>query len=348
MQSQFPDSPFTKAGSAPSAPPPPSEVKVRTMRSDLDSMARSGGGLPRFENVKIENLSIGKAAPPQGAAAPGPAAAPEPKSGLMMLLAAAAILAVLGAGAFFVYRVYLGGSLGSARPSGPVAGGRDGRTAGGAPVTPPAAASAVPAPAAPFSHASFFKKPADQTFALAPSSANSASSATDLATFNQKLSAILARAGKTSTMIEIAMQKADGSGVAAGDVLSQANIPLLDPALLSAHFVPDETFFVYRDAAGGQWPGVVLSLKPGENWLFVKNDVAKLESSPAAIANFFLTNAGTPSPDGFADGAVSSTPVRVLPFLTPTSSAYFAYGWDKAYLILSTSQRGFAEAAARL
>jgi hypothetical protein len=35
------------------APPPPQEVKVRTMASDLASMTASGGGLPQFQNVKI-------------------------------------------------------------------------------------------------------------------------------------------------------------------------------------------------------------------------------------------------------------------------------------------------------
>lgn len=37
-----------------SAPPPPQEVKIRTMRSDLASMAQSGGGLPQFQNVRID------------------------------------------------------------------------------------------------------------------------------------------------------------------------------------------------------------------------------------------------------------------------------------------------------
>ena len=39
------------------APPPPSEVKIRTMRSDIAMLSASGGGLPRFENVKIAGLS---------------------------------------------------------------------------------------------------------------------------------------------------------------------------------------------------------------------------------------------------------------------------------------------------
>ena len=44
-------------GNIPGAPPPPPEVKVRTMRSDLESMARSGGGAPRFENVAVVGAS---------------------------------------------------------------------------------------------------------------------------------------------------------------------------------------------------------------------------------------------------------------------------------------------------
>jgi hypothetical protein len=39
------------------APPPPPEVKVRTMRSDLESMLKNGGGLPQFQNVKVSGTS---------------------------------------------------------------------------------------------------------------------------------------------------------------------------------------------------------------------------------------------------------------------------------------------------
>ncbi len=37
----------------PTAPPPSEEVKVRTLKSDIASVAASGGGLPRYQNVKI-------------------------------------------------------------------------------------------------------------------------------------------------------------------------------------------------------------------------------------------------------------------------------------------------------
>jgi hypothetical protein len=42
------------------APPPPSEVKVRTMRSDLESMRLSGGGMPTFQNVIVSGLTVEK------------------------------------------------------------------------------------------------------------------------------------------------------------------------------------------------------------------------------------------------------------------------------------------------
>ena len=50
----------------PSAPPPPQEVKVRTLRSDLASIAASGGGLPRYQNVKIAEAQTSQPKNPTG------------------------------------------------------------------------------------------------------------------------------------------------------------------------------------------------------------------------------------------------------------------------------------------
>jgi hypothetical protein len=47
----------------PGVPPPPAEVKVRTMKSDLESMAKSGGGLPQFQNVSVAGLRVEREAP---------------------------------------------------------------------------------------------------------------------------------------------------------------------------------------------------------------------------------------------------------------------------------------------
>lgn len=41
-------------------PPPPMEVKIRTMRSDIESMRKSGGGMPSFQDVAVKGLSMEK------------------------------------------------------------------------------------------------------------------------------------------------------------------------------------------------------------------------------------------------------------------------------------------------
>lgn len=336
----------------PSAPPPPPEVKVRTMRSDLESMAKSGGGLPRFLSVKVENLSFGKE--------PSATALPEKgKKKAVVVLIVIAAAAAIGVAGYFVYGMFFA-SGGSSLPSTPSSaqqgipqpapanttptntGTNAGGGAGGAQAP---AAPTPPVQTAPFTHASLFRKPADQVLTLVLSSGGTATSAADLQTFNQKLSALLGTASQSANVIEIKMQAAGGQGLAVSDLLAQANAPILSAKAL-AHFNPDATFFAYR--AGGIFlPGLILSLSPGENWLFAKSDVAQLESSPY-IANLFLQNVGAPSADGFTDAMVSSTAVRVLPFLDAVPPEYFTYGWYQNDLILSTSQAAFLAAAARL
>ena len=56
------------------APPPPSEVKIRTMRSDIASMMQSGGGAPSFRDVSVGGLSMKAEAPATFVSSPMPAA----------------------------------------------------------------------------------------------------------------------------------------------------------------------------------------------------------------------------------------------------------------------------------
>jgi len=71
----------------PTAPPPPQEVKVRTLKSDLASVAASGGGSPRYANVKIEQKS-------------GPAKKMN-WSGIFMTLAIIVLVVIIGGIAFY-------------------------------------------------------------------------------------------------------------------------------------------------------------------------------------------------------------------------------------------------------
>jgi predicted RND superfamily exporter protein len=78
------------------APPPPQEVKVRTMQSDLVSMAESGGGLPRYQNVKIAGASV---------AAQDTQKTARKTSLVVAILSIVAVLIVLVAG-YFAYQAF--------------------------------------------------------------------------------------------------------------------------------------------------------------------------------------------------------------------------------------------------
>jgi len=196
-----------------------------------------------------------------------------------------------------------------------------------------------------FVHKTLFKTPADQTLPFVLSPGGAATTAQDLESFNQKIAALLAGVNKNARMTEISISAADGSGVAVGDVLAQANASFLSAAAL-ADFSPDATFFAYRDQ-DGFWPGIVLSLAPGSNLLSAQNDVRSLESSPV-LASFFLNDPGTPSAGGFANSTVSGTAVRSIAFAGTIPPSMFLYGWYQSYLIISTSRNGFAAAMSLL
>jgi len=87
---------YAHSNSVASAPPPPSEVKVRTMRSDLESITKSGGGLPHFENIKVASLSMDRGSASEVAAA-------KSKNSAVIILIVIAALVVLVALGYFVY-----------------------------------------------------------------------------------------------------------------------------------------------------------------------------------------------------------------------------------------------------
>ncbi len=125
----------------PGVPPPPAEVKVRTMHSDIESMTKSGGGLPQFQNVTVQGLAIEREVPTAAApevaaemaraqAGTGPAATAElPASAegssegshklagiiLVVIVSLAAVLAV----SYFAYKELWSSGAGSSVPAAP-------------------------------------------------------------------------------------------------------------------------------------------------------------------------------------------------------------------------------------
>jgi hypothetical protein len=81
-------------------PPPPAEVKVRTMRSDVEGIVKMGGGLPQFRTVAVEGAEPRGARPFSAGSADGSS-----KSFLWWIVAIGIV--ALGLIAWFGYAVLL-------------------------------------------------------------------------------------------------------------------------------------------------------------------------------------------------------------------------------------------------
>jgi hypothetical protein len=311
----------------PSVPPPPSQVRVRTFRSDIESMMKSGGMQPQFQNVAAPTILKEEGAVSAEAVS---------TDSIKTIVAAVVALALLVGVGFFAYRLFFSGSSsGNIPPSSP-------------PSTPsggggPSSTSARPSGTAVFVHASVFKKPADQVLALTLPS-GSAGDASDLETFSQRMLTALNGANAAAMFLEINTKDASGTDLPLRDILHAGDMEVIDPAFFATHFNIDGSLFAYKDK-NGFWPGFAFTLKPNDNWLFVKDDVAKLESS-LRFMSFFLTVPGVPVEDGFKDIIIAGQPARILRFSLPGTA--FVYGWFHNALIMSTSEAGLSEAIARL
>jgi len=317
------------AAGIPNVAPPPPEVKIRTMKSDIESMAHLGGGAPQFRSVKAPQL-VAAASEEE----PVPEEKIRLKPSLVVALVSIVAFVVLAAVAYMAYNMFFAGGGNVSTAPAPTA------TRGNNQTQQPYATTQ---PSANFTHATLFTRPVDQTLTFALSSA--AQNASELQTFSQRFSGIFPGANAASTFFEVDVENADGSGADVNSIFAAADAAVLDSQYVLAHFSPDVTVFAYKDAKG-IWPGYIFKLKPTENWLFLKDDVAKIEAMTAKIENFFLNSPGNPSAGGFKDDSIDNSPFRALAFSRP--GATFVYGWYRGYLVFSTSVDGLKEAMARL
>lgn len=317
--------------------PPPPEIKVRTMESDLAAIA-SGAG-----NVQGERVEAPRAFP----APPGDTTALIPHAGgraretflaivnsrAVLFSGFIAILALLGfLGYLIVYPTFF------ARRDSPPAGSGTGET--------PRGDTAPRVPAEEFTHESYFRIPADEALTLS-FSRGAISSARDLETFGQRLTRIAREAHAPSRFIEIAMLRGDGTALAVSEFFSLINAPVLRREFLAENFSPDFTAFVERDGEH-IYPGYVLRLKAGRTPLSLEAGVRALEISPH-LSNIFPTHPGEPAAPGFEERELGSKRVRYEVFRSPGGTASeFSYAWFNDYLILSTSEAGMRDAFERV
>ncbi|MEN9342289.1 MAG: hypothetical protein RIQ54_545 [Candidatus Parcubacteria bacterium] len=320
------------------------DIVIRTLASDIASLAASGGN-----RVVGEVISSSQHTPVSANNTPaslGGSLADTPiqhssRSYTPLFLAMGIIgLGIIAAIGYVIWVFFWQPRMLSALPSGtePTATSSSSST-----LTSPSIAPAVGV--FNFSHTSFLKKAADQIFTLAFSQSVTASE--DLQTYTQKVSLALQDMRPQTSFVELHATQSNGSDVRPigfGEFMYAISTNLIDQQSFASYFNPDFTFFIYRDA-NGYWPGFILQLQPSKNWLFVKEEIRRIEKATARDS-IFLTQPGIPSGDGFRDDVVSDLPVRSLNYSNPSAS--FLYGWVRNYLIISTSRDGMREVLQRI
>ncbi len=339
--------PRSQTAAPPLVPTPPAEVFIRTMESDIRSLRESGGARPKPDRIVVGGNAPKEEQPKHSFLA-------ERNIDVKWLLVAGGAALALGA-----VLVYSFSRLSLPLPSPAV-------SATPAVVSPGEATSseelAATIPVAEEGQAAplrgIFRKAADRTVSF--TATGFVQSVTDLKTPNQRLGEVLAAtpASGTSTLIEVIPGDAGGVPVPLGSFLTLQDISVFPENFLSTHFADKFAMFVYRDKQG-LWPGYVLTLKPAENWLFLKDEAAKLEGS-SKLANFYLADPGE-ADEEWSDERVGDVAVRQLNWTPADAKALagkpaeksapkvrFVYGWFRGYLLISTSQEGFAAILPRL
>lgn len=323
--------PQSKSASAapPLVPTPPAEVFIRTLESDLRSLRESGGARPKAERIVLSPN------------------APEERQPRFtwftsknievrwLFIAAMAAIALVG---ILVYG-FFHFSLPALKKPLPVSvqNAEELQKEAEAPV-----ASTSPGIASPSRRAGIFRKTPDQTLSFI--AASTIQSIDDLKTPVQRFKESLGTLKTaSSSLIQIFPTDSEGTALSLSQTFSLLDFGVLNPSFLSQHFETQFGMFVYKNGRGW-WPGYILALRPGENWLFLKEEVGAFEES-SKLSNFYLDSPGGVK-SGFRDMQVGDVTARVLEWTAPDSK--FIYGWFRGYLILSTSQAGLEAVLPRL
>ncbi len=340
-----------------SIPPPPAEVGVRTMASDLASIAQSGGGAPKAiplkiysrmqENAKNTAPITKRIVPPpvqsadvhKTAASSAPAEtqshAAESKSNgksfdnaqdkqnqtvFSKPIFLFPLLGVLLIGVFSAAYFIVYPLLNPPK-----------KLVAKIPVAP-VATQQIPS----FEHKSFFGQPVDGNFVLEIlSPVNGMEFEHDkIASFVNSIQ---------GSFFEIAAQSGGGQAFSADDFFSSISSNILGFDFLNANFEKDFTLFLYKDK-NGLWPGYILQLKSGESPIFLQKDVLqKMQNASSSDVNLFLANPGISANPEFQSGLSGGQPIWSINF--SNASSVLAYGWFfNKYLTISTSLDGLKQA----
>lgn len=292
-------------------PPPPPEVSIRTMGSDVRSLEQGQTKpVPEriFQRPPLAPEASNEPVFRPNMTAPETSATLSPKKGNRGIWIVIGLVVVVGLGAlgyFVVYPLLF-----------PAA----------SPVTP--TPSPLPSPSPAFLHRSLFSIPASaQTMLkLEP---------TDRTTILQALGAVAEQGILTGSSQELIIVHTDGSQIRLSSYLPAFGVFSADQ--LALWFEDDFTAFLFYDDLG-VWPGYVFKVKPGMSSEEIKSSLAQLETIP--LEPFFLENPGTFGV--FRDGNVNGHPNRYAAGEMPGAALEYLIVND--FVILTTSYPAAQEA----
>ena len=305
-------------------PPPPKDVRIRTMASDIQSMAFRGGGSPQYEKIQLETPQTRK----KPTLIPGQPMPREHGMGWVLgwVFGVAAILAAL---VYFLYPL-----ITQRQPEDST-------------LVPPndeeAALPDVPAYliVPKFTHKTLFISEPNET--LSTTLGAPVSGTVEAQIYRDKVLEVLKTAKAESGVIEIDVNKEVNQHLALVEFLKLSGAEFLDLEFLSKNFNSDFTFFVYRDG-NNFWPGLVAKLRPGKSKLLLQSEVSNLEGSDK-ISSLYLNPPGEIT-SKFKDVLVFGEPARIIDF--KSDGARFVYGWFHNFLVVSTSDDGLLDVLLRL
>ncbi len=310
-------------------PPPPLEVNIRTMASDLRS-AGTMGGEPKFERVPVVSSRI---TPKTGSSFHIP-------NRVLLIVGVTVFLGIMGTIIYVIYpfvaKIVPTDLFGSQPPATTLP-----------PPSPQPRAVLPPPPPTPVLpqatfHQSFLKTPADQkltyTFGVPVTNVS------DLEPAGKKILGMLTKA-PSAPLYEIEARDPNGNAFPLRDFFGEMQASIMESSFLTNTFSPDFTFFVLKDR-GNFWPGYVLELRADKNQSSASTGVAAIETAKEeAWLNLFLTSPGVPI-GNFHDAQINGNKVRELNF--KTSGAALVYGWYKNYLVIATSEAGYKTVITKL
>lgn len=318
-------------------PPPPSDIVIRTMESDIVSLGFTGGNRPQGRKISIVPAADGGSSAGAGKV-------------LKTVTFAAVAVAVMALILYFLFSSFFSSEdpattpdTGNSGTSFPIATSSTGgqQPSPNVPAGNPPVLS-TPVPVGPFEHQSFLRKPVDETLSM--TLGEKPQNASQILTFPQRLARTLSTAKASSASIELKTQSPTGAALSIGEFFYHVNAALMDQRFLAENFNPDFTAFLIKDK-GGFWPSYVLQLKPEKNWLFVTPEISRLESS-TSLEVLFAVDPGSRVSGGFKEETLAGQQARILSYSNP--NAQFIYGWLRNYFIISTSRAAFDATVQRL